>query len=286
MPAWIHSDPNADDGYWRGHGEQRPCARGERCASRDRNGQPALGPRVLCSADRDIVLRCLQQLPQLYVELWMNLNTIGTTHTNSPMVGGTHAHTSPPLLIRGDVDALMTRIVEVLGGWEARVVHVAHLDTTGVDGPRRHGVAVSTMCRTLTTQIDVLLALEPEPMNRSIDAGRVSALPEDADGTIRPEGWAILRQDLSGADAALDILSLHSACRAKLGYRPQHHDLLSPCWNPDCEQRMLRRWDGSVGMEDHVECRACGERYEGERLARLMVDEDRAQQRRTRKEAS
>ena len=282
MPAWIHSDPT-NDSYWKETGEQRPCARGERCASRDHNGEPALGPRVLCTADRDILHRCIEQLPELYLELWMRLGTKNTSSDGPRISGGGK---TPPTPIRLDIEALMARMLEILTSWEERVRYVAGLDMSHIGQPRRHGVAITSMCRTLASHLDALLALEPEPMNRSVPETAVQSLPDDAEGHVRPAGWAVLIQDLGGADAALEIFSLHAAARSKLGHTPQHHDLLTPCWNEDCEQRMLRRWDGASGLEDFVECRNCGWKYEGEQLQRLMVEEELAQQRRARKVAS
>lgn len=286
MPAWVHSDPNADDGYWSGEGAQQPCARGERCASRDRNNQPALGPRALCSADRDILLRAIENLPELYLELWMRLGHKGSG-SDGPRVSG--GGKTPPTPIRLDIEALMTRFVEVLSSWEERVRVVARLAGPDTDSSRRRrdSVAITTACRTLAAHVDALLALDAEPMMRSIDVGAHDRLPTDAIGLVHPAaGWISYHTELDGGDAAREIFALQQAGRSKLGHTPRHHDLLTACWNPDCEQRMLRRQDGSAGMDDHVHCRACGAEYAGEHLQRLMVEEELAQQRRAQKQAS
>jgi hypothetical protein len=278
---WVHS---AEEGY--SEEAQRPCARGKWCASRDRNNDPAQGPRALCSVDRDFLIEAIGRLPEMYLELYLILGERGAG-SDGPRVSG--GGKTPPIPVRPDVDALMRRIVDVLSSWEERVRVVARLSgpDTGLSRRRRDGVAMSTMCRTLAAHVDVLLALEAEPMMRDMDISLHQRLPEDATGFVHTSaGWIGYQTELGGGDAAREIFSLHEACRSKLGWRPQHVDLLTPCWR--CEQRMLRRWDGSTGLDDHVECRAadCRERYEGERLARLMVEEDLAQQRRARKEAS
>lgn len=281
MPGWVHSDPH-DDGYWKGEGAQRPCARGERCASRDRNGEPALGPRALCTADRDILHRVIEQLPELYLELWMRLGLKGSP--DGPRVSG--GGKTPPTPLRLDIEALMARMSGTLAVWEERVRVVANLDLDSIGQRRRHGVAMTSMCRTLAAHLDVLLALGPEPTNRYVPEERVTAIPEGVDRYPQPDGSVVVIEELDGGDAANQILELQHAARSKLGYTPRHYDLLTPCWNPDCEERRLRRWDGSAGLEDVIECRNCGTRYEGEQLRRLMVEEELAQQRRARKEAS
>jgi hypothetical protein len=262
---------------------QRPCARGERCASANRNHEPALGPRTLCSADRGILHNTIERLPELYLELWMRLGTKGSS-SDGPRVSG--GGKTPPTPIRLDIEALMARMIDVLSGWEERVQVIANLNLDSIGRPRRHGVAMTTMCRTLAAHIDVLLALEPEAMNSHISEEKVAKLPENVVALIQLDGSAFVIEDLDGGDAANQILELQHAARSKLGHTPRHHDLLTPCWNPRCEQRMLRRWDGAAGLDDHVECRSCGDQYSGEQLQRLMVEEELAQQRRARKEAS
>jgi hypothetical protein len=216
------------------------------------------------------------------LELYLVLGVKGSG-SDGPRVSG--GGKTPPIPIRPDVDALMRRIIDVLSSWDERVRLVARLagpDTTEAR-LRRGGVAITTICRTLAAHVDALLALEAEPMMRDMDLAGHTRLPGDAAGFVYPAaGWIAYQTMLGGGDAAEEIFTLLEACKSKFGFRPQHQDLLTPCWNPDCEQRMLRRWDGSTGLADHVECRAenCGWRYEGEQLQRLMVEEELAQQRR------
>jgi hypothetical protein len=278
---WVHSAPGGI-----GDEEQRPCARGKHCASRDRNHEPAVGPRALCSADRDFLVGAIEALPEMYLELYLILGAKGSG-SDGPRVSG--GGKTPPIPVRPDVDALMRRIVDVMSSWEERVRLVARLSgpDTALSRQRRGGVAMSTICRMLAAHVDALLALEPEPMARDMDLAGHQKLPEDAVGLVHPSaGWISYQTELDGGDAAVEVFSLYEACKSKLGFRPQHQDLLTPCWNPDCEQRMLRRRDGSAGMDDHVHCRACGAEYAGESLRRLMVEEELAQQRRATKEAS
>jgi hypothetical protein len=50
-------------------------------------------------------------------------------------------------------------------------------------------------------------------------------------------------------------------------YRPGWHPLPTPCPNPDCGEHRLGRRDGS----DHVECRACDERWPEDDYRRLVT---------------
>lgn len=270
MTRWIHSDPNADDGYWSGEGAQRACARGEHCASRDHSGEPALGPRVLCSADRDLLVGAIERLPGMYLELYLRLGDKGTGE--GPRVSG--GGRSAPIPIRLDISTLMADIAEILTSWDARVRTVARLDMAGADWPRRDSIAMTTTCRILATHVDALLALEPETMNRCVSENAVSALPDDTDGHVRPAGWAITRRDLDGGDAAKEIFDLHRRCRSKLGYTRKDVLLRSRCWQCDAAGKLVR-YDGSAGLDDHVTCQACRTEYVGDRLARLMADEER-----------
>jgi hypothetical protein len=263
----IHS---ADERY--GDDAQRPCARGKYCNSRNQNHEPALGPRALCSADRDALVRALEQIPEMYLELFMILGEKGSGGGDGPRVSG--GAKTPPIPVRPDVNALMVRIVEELTSWDARVRFVARLDLSGHEQQRRDSVAMSTACRTLAAHVDALLALESETMNRSVAENAVASLPDDTEGHVRPAGWAILRKELGGAEAAVEIFSLHAACRSKLGYTRRSVLLRSRCWDCDASGKLVRE-DGSAGLDDHVSCRACRVEYAGERLALLMAAEAR-----------
>jgi hypothetical protein len=261
------------DGY--GDDAQRPCARGERCATRDYNKQPAFGPRALCSTDRDFLVRAIEQLPEMYLELYMTLGEKGAAGEDTPRVSG--GGKTAPIPIRADVDALMRRIIDVLSSWDERVRTVARLAGPDTEEARRRraGVAMSTMCRTLTAHVDVLLALEPEPMMRDMDLAGHTRLPEDAVGVVHTSGdWISYQTSLGGGDAAQEAFALHAACRSKLGYTRKSVLLRSRCWDCDASGKLVRA-DGAAGLDDHVSCRACRAEYVGERLVELMAAEER-----------
>ena len=274
MSRWIHSDPSADDGYWNGEGAQRPCARGRWCASRDANGEPALGPRALCSTDRDFLVSAIERLPEMYTELYLRLGEKGAGGDSLRVSGGAK---TPPVPINLGTDALMRRMVDVLSSWDERVRFVARLagPDTNEGRRRRAGVAVDAMCRTLAAHVDALLALEAEPMARDMDISGHPRLPEDAVGVVHTSaGWISYQTDLDGGDAATEIFALHALCRSRLGLTRKSVLLRSRCWDCDASGKLVRE-DGAAGLEDGVTCRACGTEYMGERLARLMADEER-----------
>lgn len=254
---------------------QRPCARGKRCASRNQNKEPALGPRALCSADRDFLVAAIEKLPEMYLELYMILGEKGAGGGDGPRVSG--GGKTPPIPIRPDVDALMRQIVDVLSSWEERVTVVARLSgpDTSLSRSRRGGVAMTSTCRTLTAHVDALLALEAEPMMRDTDIAGHERLPEDAVGMVHTSaGWISYQTSLGGAEAAQEVFALHAACRSKLGYTRRSVLLRSRCWDCDASGHLVRE-DGAAGLDDFVTCRACRTEYKGERLALLVAAEDR-----------
>lgn len=264
----------------------RDCARGERCAARKTvlgdDGKyivvPAQTYRPFCDADVTRIRDCLTDLPRRYAELAVRIGDKGTV--DGPRVSGGGA--ARPIPINTGVDAFQQQIVEIVTSWEERVRDAANL--SDVSGARRAGLAVDVACKVLTAHIHALLALPPDSMYRTLDIARHEHVPDTADMFIHDGGWIHYNDDLSGVDAGIEILNLHHRCIARLGWTPQHHDLRTACW--DCEVPRLRRWDGTVGLEDHVVCRNCGSEYLGDRLKRLMVEEEKTVQKRQVKQAS
>jgi hypothetical protein len=130
--------------------------------------------------------------------------------------------------------------------------------------------------------VDALLALPADSMCRTLDLARHEHVPEAADVFVHDGDWLHYNVDLGGVEAGIEILNLHHRALARLGWTPQHHDLITPCW--DCGERKLRRQDGSVGLADHIECLACRSEYLGSRLRALMVDEEQARHRKATRE--
>lgn len=284
MPGWVHSDPNADDGYWREHGGEagQLCARGKHCASRDENGIPPWGPRAFCEADRTHIWRVLgeNELPKLYRELKARIGDKRVS--DGPRVSG--GSKTPPVPINLATQAFMTQIGDIVLSWEDRVRPAARLADVGLPvirsgedapAPDRATRDVDRSCHTLAAHVDTLLSLEQDGMRRYEDLHRREYLPEDAVGVVHPAaGWIEFNTDLGGADAGIEILNLHHRCLGWLGYKPQHVQLSSRCWDCGGAGKLFRR-DGTAGLADEVTCRACRAEYVGPRLVRLMADEER-----------
>jgi hypothetical protein len=265
---WIHSDPSVD-----GDTAGQLCARGRHCASRDEKGIPPWGPRAFCEPDRTRIQAVLgpQELPALYRELGARIGDKKTG--DGPRVSG--GGKTPPVPINLATDAFMRLTVDIVLSWEQRVRAAARLADT--DPPRNgdHTAALDRACRTLAAHIDTLLGLEPDGMRRYEDIHRREHLPEDAQGVVHPSaGWIEYNTNLSGADAGIELLNLHHRALARLGYKPQHVQLLSRCWDCGGTGKLVRR-DGTAGLADEVTCNACRTVYVGPRLAHLMADEER-----------
>lgn len=277
MPGWIHSDSH-DDNHWAEVGSQKPCARGDRCVNRDSAGKPALGPRVLCANDRAYLIETIKRIPEVYLELYLMLGVKGSAPSGPRVSGGGK---TPPIPLRADIDALMRDVIDVTTSWSDQIRAVMKISDQVLTRRRQNGFAMATTCEFIAKHVDTLLSLESTWVWRSMDITRVKNLPEYV--VVVPHddaGWLSYETEMSGADAALELFALFSRCRAKLGHTPKHQDLVTPCWS--CEQRMLRRWDGSAGLEDHVECRSCKARYLGDDLAKLMKDEEASLRQRTK----
>jgi hypothetical protein len=229
--------------------EQRECARREWCRKytlKTADGQTsrrgALGYRAFCELDEAGIGAALGDLPGYYVYLGAELGM--------PATDGQHLHVpaGPRLPIRPDIDALMRLITETLCSWEERVRAAARLTTldTQLSRHRRSGKAVLQASRVLSAHLGVLLALAAEPMTRL------------SDGMVATE-------DLSGADAGLEILHLKYRARSALGEtRPKPEELLGVlCRRKSCDLRALYRadppqHDGAAAYWSV--CAACGDR--------------------------
>ena len=268
--------------------EMHDCARGPHCAARTTTVQdgervtiPAQTYRVFCDADRDRIAAVLTDLPHRYTELATRIGD--RRRSDGPRVSG--GGRSAPIPINTGVDALLRQAEEIILSWDERVRAVARLGD--LTAPTR-AAAVTAACRMLAAHIDVLLNLGPETMARTMDLTRAmhlireKKLSEDATAWVRPAGWVLHHADLAAADAGMELLGLHHRALNALGYTPQHHNLMTPCWT--CGERDLRRHDGTAGMADHVECLKCHDQYLGGRLSSLMVEEEQAQQRKADRE--
>jgi hypothetical protein len=271
---------------------QRPCARGEWCASSaviteggEARREAALGYQAFCPRDRTFVARCLYELPEQYVRLAAEL---GRPSSGSSVI---RIPFGPRVPIRLDIDSLLRLIAESLVSWHERVADIARLDfpLNRASRLRREAVAVARAELVLSAHLDALLALESLPMSRAWSLRDLDDLPEGATGIVHPV-FIDATVDLSGADAGLEIISLRHLARAVLGEtRARPEELVGvPCRDPDgnCGWRSVYRAELPSREDEPVwwtECARCGDRMD-EKTYREWVALCAAYERNRRKE--
>ncbi|MER7213188.1 hypothetical protein ABT340_39510 [Streptosporangium sp. NPDC000239] len=279
MSAWIHSDPNADDGYWRDHG-MRECARADRCAAprtETANGRtvylPALTPRAFCLADHAAIARALDALPALYVRVHQAIDKTFAVAGVGPVVAMSK---TAPVPVSLPADELARHILAVLTSWEERVRVVARLAplSTGASRRRRDGVILTQAWTVLAAHLDALLALPAEPMARTVSLRDAAALPPGTPGLVHhAAGYADVLLTLSGADAGLEILALAARCRSFLTDTPASRRHMSgvPCGA--CGYTELYEVLDGDGQHAGASCDACRAGYDADAYKALTIDQ-------------
>lgn len=260
MPYYVHSDPNADDGFWKDEG-MRECARKERCADprvEAVDGRTvrfgAWTPRGLCDTCASLVERSLGELPDLWRRVHAELGT--KTRASGPRVATSK---SAPLPINLSADELLRDMVSVLTSWHERVAAVARLN--GEVGRRVEHATVQAACRVLAAHVGVLLALPADSMMRAMPLPAAAEhVPLGALGLVHVGAeYADVIRPMSGTDAGLEILQLHHRARRLLGEtRPPARHLPTPCrcgW-----KQVFEVLDGD-GQPDGAHCRHCRTTY-------------------------
>jgi hypothetical protein len=247
---------------------QRSCARGEWCADAsivtDERGQnpvrkPALCYRTFCDRCRTRIERDLEELPGLYVDLAIEALSPSRCSTQQIRIPF-----GPRCPISLDIDALMRGFEEILCSWHERVADIARLTFPERSRQRRHGFAVGQAITILGPHLDALLALTPEPMTRTYPLGDLYKLRPGAGGIVHSV-YIDAIEDLSGAEAGLEILNLKYLARASLGMtKAKPEELVGvPC--RECDQKTLARLPAPVNDRDPrwwSECLNCKARLD------------------------
>lgn len=259
---WIHSDPNADDGYWRDHG-QRECARGAYCSDPriiSDGGKtvrsPALTYQAFCPQDRNAIDKALKELPAFQVRVHAEIGSRG--QATGPRVSSSK---TPPLPINLSVDELLRDLASVLHSWHERVAAVARLSSPNG--------SVHAACKVLSAHLDALLALPEEPMGRSVWLHEAANLPPGTIGLVhKSAGYADVFMHLDGARAGLEILNLHHRCRRLLGETKLRARRLSGVYC-DCGFAELYETLDDDGQHAGAKCRQCRTEYDQQQYADL-----------------
>jgi hypothetical protein len=242
----------------------RKCARGERCPGAQADEEGVLqaawaeeGP--FCLRDYRHVARCLDELPEKYVELRSQLGS--KTPQGDDRVSGSR---TPPVPVRLDYDELIRDMLLVLCSWEETLRSAAHLTPldTAMSRRRRDEIALPAAVTLLAAHFDRLLVLPPAPMRRIRSMRSAAELPEGTLGLVHPAGgYAEVIIELDGADAGLEIISLHWRARSALRQTSPPPEKLDgvPCRK--CDMLALERAApprSPEGTEYWSECSQCG----------------------------
>jgi hypothetical protein len=213
-----------------------------------------------CLRDYRHVARCLDELPEKYVDLRSQLGS--KTPQGDDRVSGSR---TPPVPVRLDFDELIRDMLLILCSWEETLrsaVQLTPLDTA-MSRRRRDEIALPAAVALLTAHFDRLLVLPPAPMRRIRSMRSAAELPEGTLGLVHPAGgYAEIIVDLDGADAGLEIVGLHYRCRSALRQTSPPPERLEgvPCRR--CEMLSLERAAPSRspdGPEYWSECTQCGQ---------------------------
>lgn len=242
----------------------RRCARGDRCpgaqAGDDGEMQPAWAEEAaFCLRDYRHIARCLDELPEKYVELRSQIGS--KSPQGDDRVSGSR---TPPVPVRLDYDALIRDMLLVLTSWEEVLrtsASLTPLDTV-MSRRRRDEIALTAAVALLTAHFDRLLALPVAPMRRIRSMRQAADLPPGTLGLVHPAGdYAEIIIELGGADAGLEIINLHYRARSVLRQTNPPPERLEgvPCRK--CDLLALERAApprSPEGTEYWSECSQCG----------------------------
>lgn len=210
---------------------QRPCARGERCASAKTAEQPD-GTRVrvpgftyqaFCPACTDLIVQALADLPGAYGRIEDEYGSPVRRYDQAVRVPF-----GPSVPIRLDVDALQREAPPVIGGWAARVRSVPGLHLSRPEhGDPATPEGFAEACKVLRTHPGPLLSLQPGWMTRTyrlpLDE-ETEALIGDEEIVRAGDDYVSVQVLCDGATAGGEILRLAWKSTAVLGElraRPQ-----------------------------------------------------------------
>lgn len=220
----------------------RPCARGDFCASATRERHedgtvtrvPAMCYQAFCHADRSVIGECLGAVAATYRRLGASIgdHVVAESLTRSPF--------GPSIPLRGDIDELQRGLVDAVMTWRERLAAVGRLSMPPTAAWRRralNGHAATLLDESapvLLAHLDAVLALEPEPMMRPASS------PASRTGEVLAAYGDAVLAVAGGADAGLEFLRLDYLARSALYETPAPVVRLLgvPC--RECSRRSLR----------------------------------------------
>lgn len=243
------------------------CIRGDRCADAVTVDGVRVGASVnttagLCVADEQHVQRAIESLPLDYVKLALMLGKGGG--------GAAEAVSSSrelPIPLRGEIEALMTEVVDAASTWAECVAAVSGVDVdTAASRDSRPGALLDRSVRLLSPRLTVLLALRDVDVLEWVPGYAWEAPTKCLGGHWSAEGGVCTEEHTrtvwrdgyreaatrDGVDGALLMLALHHRARKILAVDRRIFRLPEGC--PSCGVAALEHADGS----DQVSCTACG----------------------------
>lgn len=254
---WPHSDPTdapATPDYTDHRCERDGCRDWrddhdcllEGCPPRPANDwrdhqRPNPTPQTFCRFCTSLVVRKLNELPEMYVSLYLALEP-GSTAGDQRVSGSRTA----PLPLSAEVEALMVETVQLLQGteealraylgWEHPTTRQTPQHVKGYLGPERGGFTITRTVQFLTAHVESLLVLPHDDGQPHV-------------GNVLLDHHRKIRR----------VIGLHEGDRVTAPRRPE------PC--PNCERKAMRE---PVG-EATVECGYCGKSWPKDKYERMFA---------------
>lgn len=237
---------------------QRPCARGQRCASAKNTEQPdgttvrvpGFTYQVFCPACTDRIVEALKELPAAYVRIEEEYGTPVRRSEQS-----VRSPFGPSVPIRLDVDALQRAAPPIIGGWAARVRSVPGLQLSAAEHPPDTPEGFAEACRVLRLHPEPMFALQPGWMSRTyrlpLDE-ETEALIEDKEILHAGDDFVTVQVPCDGATAGNEILDLQWRSTVVLGeLRTKPQELIGvPCRADGCGYMSLARAEPPSDPDD------------------------------------
>jgi hypothetical protein len=155
----------------------------------------------------------------------------------------------------------------------------AHQGVEAIDRPidSATGYLISHSCAVLRTHLQTLIRLPATPVMRRRQISELAALTDEALGSLVTtvnDDECLHLLDLTGVDAAKELLDLRRTIRRFLGDTRGCRVGVVPCPDEECRGALVM-WDG----DEHVECVGCRRTWtpaDYERLILVTADEARA----------
>jgi ribosomal protein S27E len=217
-------------------------ARAERSAS----GERALVLRL----DTEQLMRDIFELVSTWAQIVRDTAGLSEQRGHRPRVTARSAPTRALAVEVLACDVESRDVVPVDRVVERETVHVRQAPPD-----RSTGWALTSSCRTLTAHVETWLALPEQAVARAVSTRQLELMVAPHVTKVI-EGGALVVTDVTGVEAALEVLDVAHRARRALG-QTRGKDRLRDAACPACHAAALVRQHGA----GQVECEACGETW-------------------------